>query len=233
MNKENEKQIHELKSIRRKIFIRFSFFPLFIGLFVLLPAGTFLFWEVYAYFAVILIPLAFVISYFLKNDPDFLERRSKMKEKETQQKKIVLLSIPLYLAGFILPGFDHRFGWSDIPVFIVIIADLLVLSSYTYIFLVFKENSYASRVVEVEEAQKVISTGPYSIVRHPMYLGVLVMFLSTPVALRSWWAVIPFAIMPVILVFRIFNEEKVLSEQLPGYTEYCRKVRFRMIPFVW
>ena len=203
------------------------------GIFILLPAGTFIFWEAYAYFATLLIPAAFVISYFLKRDPAFLERRAKMNEKEAQQKIIVILSIIPYMAGFILPGFDHRFGWSDIPVYIVIIADLLVLLSYIYIFFVFKENSYAARVVEVEDDQKVISTGPYSMVRHPMYLGVLVMFLSTPIALGSYWAVIPFALMPVILVFRILNEEKVLSEQLPGYSEYCKNVRFRIIPFIW
>ena len=109
-NQVNETQPSELTSIRRKVLIRFSFLPLFVGIFVLLPAGTFIFWEVYAYFAVILIPASFVIFYFLKNDPKFLERRGKMKENETRQKKIVFLSTIVYIAGFILPGFDHRFG---------------------------------------------------------------------------------------------------------------------------
>jgi len=233
MNTKNEMPASELKALKKKIAIRFAILPLFIGLTVLLPAGTFNFWQVYIYFAVLLVPVIFVILYFLKKDPQFLERRSKMKEQETQQKKIVFFASIVYFSGFILPGLDHRFGWSDIPTVVVIIADILILLSYIFIFYVFKENTYASRVIEVDQNQKLITTGPYSIVRHPMYLGVLVMFLSTPLALGSYWAIIPFAMLPVALVLRILNEEKVLSEQLPGYKEYCNKVRFRMIPFMW
>jgi len=232
-NTKNELQSYEMKVLKKKIAIRFALLPLFIGILILLPAGTFNFWQVYIYFAILLGPMIFVIFYFLKKNPKFLERRMKMKEQETQQKKIVFLTTSTFLLGFILPGFDHRFGWSDIPTVIVIIADILILLSYILIIYVFKENSYASRVIEIDKDQKVISSGPYSIVRHPMYLGILVMFLSTPIALGSYWAIIPLAMLPVSLVFRIFNEEKVLSEQLPGYKEYCKKVRFRMIPFIW
>jgi len=222
-----------MKSLKRKIAVRAVLLPVFIGLFILLPAGTFIFWQVYVYVAVLLGPLILVVSYFLKHDPMFLERRLKTKEREPQQKKIVLITTFIFILGYTIPGFDHRFGWSDIPPGLVVIADLLVLLSYIFIALVFKANSYASRVVEVEENQTVISTGPYSFVRHPMYLGNIIMTMATPVALGSYWGLIPFLSLPVALVLRILNEEKVLREQLPGYNEYCSKVKYRLIPYVW
>jgi protein-S-isoprenylcysteine O-methyltransferase Ste14 len=156
-----------------------------------------------------------------------------MKEKEREQKKIISLSAIAYLVGFLLPGLDRRFDWSEIPTAIVLAADVLVMTSYIFVVYVFKHNRYASRVIEVQKNQTVISTGPYSIVRHPMYSGMFIMFFSTPIALGSYWAVIPFALMPLTFFFRILNEEKVLSEQLPGYKEYCEKVRYRLIPYVW
>lgn len=223
----------EMKALKRKIAIRLFSLPLFFGLCILLPAGTFDFWQVYIYLAILCLPMLFVVAYFLKINPGFLERRMKMKEHEAPQKKIVFVTSIAYLAGFVIPGFDHRFGWSHVPDIMVLAADVLVLLSYIFIFYVFKENSYASRIIEVAEDQRVVTTGPYSIVRHPMYLGILVMYLATPVALASYWALIPWAFVPFSLVFRIRNEEKVLSEQLAGYSEYCKKVRVRMIPYIW
>lgn len=222
-----------LKSLKRKLIVRFSLLPVFIGLLTLLPAWTFAFYHVYVYCAVVCIPMIFVLIYFLKKSPEFLERRMKTKEKEKEQKLLVVFSSFIYLSGYMFAGFDHRFGWSKVPFYVVIIADVAVVLGYLFVFLVFKENSYASRVVEVQEGQQVISTGPYGVIRHPMYLGVLVMFLATPIALGSYMAVVPFAFLPVSLVFRIRNEEKVLREELPGYKEYCEKVRYRLIPFVW
>jgi protein-S-isoprenylcysteine O-methyltransferase Ste14 len=223
----------QVKVIRGKIYKRSVFLPLFLGLFVLLPAGTFKFWPVYVYFVILIIPFFIVIRYFLKKDPEFLTRRMKMKEKEKQQKIVAFLSWIAFLAGFMLPGFDYRYGWSEMSTWVIILGDLFVLAGYLSVFLVFKENSYASRVIEVVEGQRVISTGPYSVVRHPMYLGTSIMYLATPVALGSYWGIIPFAAFSLILVLRIHNEEKVLSEQLPGYKEYCKNVRYRMIPFIW
>ncbi|OHD11376.1 MAG: S-isoprenylcysteine methyltransferase [Spirochaetes bacterium GWD1_27_9] len=222
-----------MKKLKIKIIIRLALLPLFIGVVILLPAGTFNFWHVYVYFGVLFIPMIFVIFYFLKKDPKFLERRMKIKEQQKQQKKIIFFSTFIYLLGFILPGFDYRFGWSNIPIIVVITADIIVFFSYIFIIYVFKVNSYASRVIEVDKDQTVISTGPYSIIRHPMYLGVIVMYLATPIALGSYWAIIPFALLPIFLVQRILNEEKILSEQLVGYKEYCKKVKFRIIPFIW
>lgn len=131
------------------------------------------------------------------------------------------------------PGLDRRFGWSQVPLPVVLLADLLVVAAYGFIATVLKTNSYASRVVEVEQQQSVIRSGPYAHVRHPMYSGVFVMYLATPVALGSWWGVLLILGMPLLLVVRILNEEKVLREQLPGYRDYCRDVRWRLLPLVW
>jgi protein-S-isoprenylcysteine O-methyltransferase Ste14 len=223
----------EMKALISKIIKRFSMVPVVLGLLTLAPAGTFDFWQVYVYIGILIIPMTFVLFYFLKNDPLFLERRTRSEEKEKTQKIIQIVFSFVFLSGFIVPGLDKRFGWSEIPVWIVLIADLIILLGYVLIFFVFRQNSYASRVVEVAESQKVISTGLYSFVRHPMYLGVLIMYIPTPVALGSWWGLIPMAGIPLALVLRILNEEKVLCRDLPGYTEYCKKTKYRLIPLIW
>ena len=233
MNKKSEMTQQEMKALKKKIAIRFSLIPLFLGLIIFLPAGTLIFWQAYTYFAILVIPMISVIFYFLKKDPKFLERRTRAKEKEKQQNLLSIFSTAIFLAGFIITGLDHRFAWSNVPVYIVITADIIVLLGYLIILFVFKQNSYASRIVEVSKNQKVISTGLYRIVRHPMYLGILIMFLPTPIALGSYWALIPLSVLPVILILRILNEEKVLSNNLEGYYEYCQKTRFRLIPFIW
>jgi protein-S-isoprenylcysteine O-methyltransferase Ste14 len=173
------------------------------------------------------------LIYFLKKDPRFLERRTRTAEKVKEQKLIQLLNLPVFISAFIVPGLDRRFGWSDIPVEVIIATDIVILCGYIFIFLVFKQNSYASRIIETESSQKVISTGLYSVVRHPMYLGVMIMYLPTPLALGSYWGLIPMALLPVTLVLRILNEEKILRENLGGYKEYCMKTRYRLIPYIW
>jgi len=233
MERKSEMSNTERSALIRKIIIRFSFVPLFIGICTLLPAGTFDYWQVYLYFSVVVIPMIFVLFYFLKKDPRFLERRMRGTEKEREQKLIQLINLAILMAAFIVPGLDRRYGWSAVPVEGIIITDAVILVGYLIIFLVFRENSYASRIVEVDQEQKVITTGLYSIVRHPMYLGVLIMYLPTPLALGSYYGLIPMAFLPAALVFRILNEEKVLRENLDGYEEYCRKTRYRLIPFIW
>ena len=232
-NKKSELTPQELKSLIKKIIKRFSLVPIVLGLLILVPAGTFNFWQVYVYLAVLVIPMIFVLFYFLKNDPLFLERRTRAKEKEKAQKIIQIVFSVIFLSGFVIPGLDKRFGWSDIPINFVLITDIIILLGYLLIFFVFRQNSYASRVVEVDKSQKVITTGLYRIVRHPMYLGVLIMYIPTPVALGSYWGLIPMATIPLAIVFRILNEEKVLSNDLPGYKEYCQKTRHRLIPLIW
>ena len=223
----------QMNTLLKKIVVRFSFLPVCLGLLILLPAGTFDYWQVYVYTAALVTPMIFVLFYFLKNDPWFLERRTRAKEKEKLQIVVQIVLSFIFLSGFIISGFDRRFGWSYIPVYIVILADIVILSGYLIIFFVFKQNSYASRVVEVDRNQKVISTGLYGIVRHPMYVGVLIMFIPTPIALGSYWGLIPMATIPLAIVFRILNEENVLCKNLPGYKEYCQKIKYRLIPFVW
>ncbi len=223
----------EMKSLIIKVIMRFSLFPVFIGVITLLPAGTFNYWQVYVYTAFIFIPMIFTLLYFLKNDPQLLERRTRTKEKEKAQRIIQIAYSLLFLSAFIISGFDRRFAWSSIPPCLVLLADLVCFSGYLMVFFVFKQNSYASRVVEVDEGQEVISTGLYSIVRHPMYAGIIIMGIPIPVALGSWWALIPIALMPVTIMARILNEESVLIRELPGYREYCQKTKYRLIPFVW
>jgi protein-S-isoprenylcysteine O-methyltransferase Ste14 len=204
-----------------------------LGTMFFLPAGTFLYWEAWLYLAVLFAPTVLVAVYLLKKDPELLERRLRMREKEAEQKLIIRFSYLYFLLTFLLPGFDKRFGWSMVSVEVVIVADIVVLSGYGIFFLVIRENRYASRVIEVEREQQVISSGPYAIVRHPMYMGVLVIYIFSPLALGSYWAIIPAVLIIPIIVARIRNEERVLARDLEGYQEYLKRVRHRLIPCIW
>jgi len=217
----------------RGAIIRLAALVVILGLVLFLPAGTFGYWPGWAYCAALFVPLTGVVFYLLKNDPELLERRMHHREKENTQKVVVVISTILFAAGFVVPALDYRFGWSAVPVWVIAAADALVLAGYGFVFLVFRENTYASRVVEVAKGQKVISTGPYAFVRHPMYFGIIVMYLATPVALGSWWGVLPMLSLPVALVARLRNEEEVMLRELSGYGSYRRKVRYRLIPGVW
>ena len=229
----NEYGKAEMRSLLKKIIFRFSLFPIIFGLIILISAGTFNYWQVYLYITILIVPMIFVLVYFLKNDPGFLERRTRAKEKEKEQLIIQIVFSLVFLSGFILPGLDKRFGWSEVSSIIVILADIVILLGYLLIFFVFKQNSYASRIVEVEKDQEIITTGLYSIVRHPMYIGVIIMYVPTPIALGSYWGLIPMSTIPLALIFRILNEEKVLRKDLPGYKEYCQKTKYRLIPYIW
>lgn len=223
----------EMQSLIKKIIVRLAMLPLVLFLLVIVPAGTFNFWEAYVYFGILLIPMIYILFFFLRNDPVFLERRTRLKEKEKEQKIILVVFNLVFIAGFVIPGLDKRFGWSDVPTGIVLITDLIIFLGYMLIFAVFRQNSHASRIVEVESGQKVITTGLYSIVRHPMYLGILIMYIPTPVALGSYWGLIPMSGIILGLILRIANEEKVLRQNLEGYIEYCQRTRYRLIPFLW
>ncbi len=197
------------------------------------PAGSLGYWQGWVFCAVILTPALFTALYFLKRALEFLERRMKYKEKESQQKNIIAVSNLFCLLGFLIPGFDFRYGWSSVPIWLVILSDIIILAGYFLIFFSFKENVYAGRTVEIFKGQKVIDSGPYAIVRHPMYAGIIPLFLFIPLALGSFWGIIPMLVVCAAIIFRIFNEEEMLKRDLPGYVEYCEKVRYRLIPFIW
>jgi protein-S-isoprenylcysteine O-methyltransferase Ste14 len=197
-------------------------------------AGTLHYWQGWLYWAVIIIPMLAAVSYFLRADPELLERRMKGHEKEQEQRIIIILCNAVGVAGFLAIAIDLRLhGLNQVPTKMVLVADAGVFLGYCLILWVFKENSYASRTIEVVESQKVVATGPYSIIRHPMYLGFLIMLLLTPIALGSWWALPFFLLYIPILMWRIFNEEKVLLRDLPGYYEYCQERHYRLLPLIW
>jgi protein-S-isoprenylcysteine O-methyltransferase Ste14 len=222
--------VWELKKTAAK---RFLGGLVLLGAVFFIPAGTLRFWEAWVYMAVLFVPMGCVFAYLLRNDRKLLERRLRGKEKEQEQKAIQVIGALLYLFGFLLPGLDVRFGWSSLPLPVVIGADVGVLAGYLFFFFVLKENSFASRVVEVEEGQRVITTGPYAVVRHPMYLAISMILAFTPLALGSPWPLIPFGLAILLLIARIRNEEKVLSRDLSGYTEYMLQTRYRLMPGIW
>lgn len=221
------------KDLVRQISLRLLMLITLMLAFFFLPAGTWDFWQAWIYMLITLVPMSAVMLYLIKHNPKLIERRMNFKERRAEQKKIMYLSLPFHLLIFLLPGFDRRYGWSSVPVWAVIAADILVLLGYGIIFLVFKENSYASRVIEVSSEQRVISTGPYAVVRHPMYAGFLLMSSFTPLALGSWIALIPALPLIPFIVLRILDEEKMLMNDLLGYREYMGITPFRLIPGVW
>jgi len=203
------------------------------ALVIVFPSGSWGYWQGWMYLLTIFIPMLFILGYLLKHDPALLERRMRMRERETAQKRIIKLSYIYFLVAFILPGLDVRFGWSLVPSIVCIIADLFVFTGYLVFFRVLKANSYLSRVVEVASDQKVISSGPYALVRHPMYAGIIIMYVSSPLALGSYWSLLPAALIIPLLVARFLNEEQVLLRDLPGYGNYIQKVKYRLLPGVW
>jgi len=197
------------------------------------PAGTLRYWQAWAYLGLLFTPAFFVLIYFLRKDPRLLERRMRTKEKEPAQKTIVRLGSIIFIAAFLIPGFDRRFGWSDVATPIVLFADGIVLVGYLLFVFVVRENRYASRVIEVEPGQKLITSGPYAVVRHPMYASTLIIYVTSPLALGSFWGLAAAPGIIGILVARILNEEKVLKERLEGYPGYMENTRCRLVPFVW
>jgi protein-S-isoprenylcysteine O-methyltransferase Ste14 len=177
--------------------------------------------------------MLFVMAYMLRRSPELLARRLQMRERERTQQGVIRFGILFLVAAFLVPGFDRRYGWSEMPWWVAVAADGLVLAGYAMISRVFRENAYTSRTVQVEQGQQVVSTGPYAVVRHPMYVGVLIFYLASPIALGSWWALLPAAAIVPILVVRILNEEEVLERDLPGYQEYKQKTRYRLLPGIW
>jgi protein-S-isoprenylcysteine O-methyltransferase Ste14 len=226
-------EVQSMREIKKGAYLRIGLaIPIF-ALVVLLPAWKWDYWQGWLYLLILYIPIFFVLYYLLKNDPALLQRRMRMREKESVQRRIIVLSLVYFLVAFTLPGLDVRFGWSKVPSWVSLVADVLVLIGYMTFVWVLTINSYLSRVVEVEAGQKVVSSGPYAIVRHPMYAGISLMYVATPVALGSFWALIPAIFIVPLLVARLRNEEQVLLRDLPGYAEYTQKVKYRLLPGIW
>ncbi|HOV69015.1 MAG TPA: isoprenylcysteine carboxylmethyltransferase family protein [Clostridia bacterium] len=197
------------------------------------PAGTLHYWNAWLLIGVLFIPMLIVGTVFAVRNPELLRKRLKSKEKEPEQKVVILLGGLVFISGFVVAGFDYRYQCLVLPKWLVLTAAVVFLFAYLLYAEVLRENAYLSRTVEVKENQKVIDTGLYGIVRHPMYAATVLLFLSMPLVLGSFFSFIVFLIYPAITVKRIRNEEEVLEKDLEGYAEYKKHVKYRLIPFVW
>lgn len=206
---------------------------LLVGLILFLPAGTLNYPNGWLFCALLFLPMLVLGIVLYLNAPELLEKRLRSREQQTEQKQVIGVSLLMFTGGFVLAGLDFRFGWTSVPVWVVTAASVLLLVSYGLYAEVMRENMWLSRTVEVQEGQTVVNTGLYGIVRHPMYAVTTVLFLSIPLVLGSWIAFAVFLVYPALMVKRIRNEEALLEAQLPGYAEYKKQVRYRMIPFLW
>ena len=212
---------------------KFIFGAAIIGLMLFLPAGTINYFNGWLFLGLLFVPMLIMGIVMYIKSPDLLKKRLDSKEKRGAQKGVLALSALMFPIGFVVSALDFRFGWSSVPFLGLYIACDLFLSGYVLYAEVMRENAYLSRKIEVQDGQKVISTGLYRFVRHPMYFATLLMFLPIPVILGSLWGLLAFALYPVIIVIRIKDEEKLLIAELPGYKEYTEKVKYRLIPFIW
>jgi protein-S-isoprenylcysteine O-methyltransferase Ste14 len=203
---------------------------------VFIPAWTLDYWQAWTFLAVYFAASLAITFYLMKKDPGLLQRRMRggpVAEKQISQKIIMSFTSLGFIGLLVIPALDHRFGWSHIMPHAALAGDVLVALGWLAIFFVFRENSFSSATIELAPDQKVISTGPYALMRHPMYAGGIFMLLGIPIALGSWWGVLIVVAMMPALIWRLFDEEKFLAGNLPGYAEYQNKVRYRLIPLVW
>jgi protein-S-isoprenylcysteine O-methyltransferase Ste14 len=206
------------------------------GAVLFVSAWTFNYWQAWVFLSVFGLSSLAVTVYLMKNDPKLLERRmhgGPTAEKELSQKIIMSAASIGFAAILIVPALDHRWHWSAVPPYAVIAGNILIVLGWTIILFVFRENTFTSATIEVVADQRVVSTGPYAVVRHPMYSGSLLYFLGIPIALGSWWGLLVGILMMPVFVFRLFDEEKLLARNLPGYSEYMDRVKYRLVPFVW
>jgi protein-S-isoprenylcysteine O-methyltransferase Ste14 len=201
-----------------------------------LPAGTLHYWHAWVFMAVFMSATAAITVYLAIYDPQLLDRRMRAgpaAEKERSQKFIVFLAMTGFMGLLVVPAFDHRFGWSRVPTYVCLIGDALIAIGFLLVFFVVKVNTYAASTIQIAEDQKVISTGLYAFVRHPMYAGSFPILIGTPLALGSWWGLSALLVLAPALIWRLVDEERFLRKNLPGYTEYTEKVRYRLVPYVW
>ena len=222
-----------MNKVISKAFIGLSFLMIFLGAVLFISAGTLHYREGWVYIAVFFLCCAGITGYLVKRDMELLKRRLNAGpggEKEKSQKIIQSIAQVAFIAIYVVSGLDRRFGWSSLPAYIVIAGDAGVIIGFYLVFKTFQENTFTAANIQVDEEQAVISTGPYSIVRHPMYSGALLLLLSTPIALNSCWALLAFIPMCAVIVARLLDEERFLKKNLAGYASYCLKVKWRLIP---
>ncbi len=219
----------------RKLWLQLVITSAVIAVALFLSAGTIGYWQAWLYLAVVAVT-SIPLTRLMLTSPALLESRTRVgpaAEQRPIQKLIVACLITVAIAAFVIPGLDHRFGWSAVPPWLAIAGDALIILAMWLVYRVFKENRYGSATVEIGQGQHVVSTGPYAIVRHPMYSGAVLYFVGMALALGSWWALVPAGLMTLGFIRRLFDEEKFLAENLPGYTGYCAKVRWRLMPGVF
>ncbi|MDR3642728.1 MAG: isoprenylcysteine carboxylmethyltransferase family protein [Candidatus Doudnabacteria bacterium] len=225
-----------MNKVNKKAWEGLIFFLAALLLLLFLPAWTINYWQAWAFWAVFSILVIAITVYLMQKDPELLKRRlsaGPAAERQASQKLIQFVAQFAFVAVIILPPLDHRFGWSVVPLYLSIAGNILVALGLYIVFLVFKQNTYTSAIVEVAPEQKVISTGPYALVRHPMYSGAIIMLLGIPLALGSWWGIVAVIMLSAAIIWRLLDEEKYLSKNLPGYPAYQSKVLSRLVPFIW
>jgi protein-S-isoprenylcysteine O-methyltransferase Ste14 len=226
----------KMKSLETRAWISLGVLALVMGLLLFLAAGTVRYWQAWLYLAIFFGAAALTTLYLLKNDRALLERRMKggpTAEKQPAQKLIMLFTSLGFIALLVVPALDYRYGWSAVPTWGVLFGDMMVAVGFYFIFLVYKVNTFTSATIEIAEDQRVISTGPYVIVRHPMYASGALYLAGTPLALGSFWGLLPLAATLPFLIWRLLDEERFLRERLPGYADYQKKVRYRLLPRIW
>jgi protein-S-isoprenylcysteine O-methyltransferase Ste14 len=225
-----------MKSLYAKALLSLVVLSAAMGLLLFVLARTTKYWQAWVYLGIFTGASLLITLYLMKKDPALLMRRMSSgptAERESTQKVIMFFASIGFIGLLILPPLDHRFGWSMVPFPVVIAGDTLVAVGFYFIFLVYRENTFTSATIEVAKDQKVISTGPYALVRHPMYASAFLYLVGTPLALGSYWGLLALLFMMSFLIWRLFDEEKFLAENLPGYTEYQKQVRHRLVPYVW
>ena len=212
---------------------KFALGLILVGALIFIPAGTINYAGGLIFICLLFVPMIALGAVMLIKAPELLKKRLNSKEQRSSQKCVIAFSGVVFLGGFVLAGFDFRFGWSHVPSWCVIAASVVLLASYAAYAEVMRENAYLSRSIEIQQGQKLVSSGLYGIVRHPMYTSTVFLFLTIPIVLGSWVSLACFAFYPLIIVFRIIDEEKLLKNELEGYEEYTKRVKYRLIPFIW
>jgi protein-S-isoprenylcysteine O-methyltransferase Ste14 len=203
------------------------------ALLLFLPAGNIYYWQAWVFLPLFFIPMVLIALYLFKREPELLKRRLDTKEKKPGQGLIAKMFYISVCLIFLISGLDNRYRWSSVPLSVIIISDILFLAGYFFLYLVFKENKYLAHTVVVEKDQQIVTTGPYAIVRHPMYFAELIMFVFAPLGLGSYWAIAVNILLVAVLVARILTEEGVLIQELKGYQDYAKRTAYRLIPGIW